>query len=73
MSKVLFVSAESGDWEGMYVDGELKCEGHSLQCTEILKALGIKYERRELPDEVVEEMCGFPSKVSAAILEGRLI
>ena len=35
----------NGDWIGLYVDGELKLEGHSLQITDVIEALGIDIPR----------------------------
>lgn len=43
-AKVLIVCAEAGDWEGLYIDGELVKEGHSLTVCEVLEALGIEHE-----------------------------
>lgn len=45
--KVVLVSSFDGDWEGIYVDGKLKAEGHSLRADEILTAVGIKAEEKE--------------------------
>lgn len=34
-----FIHSESGDWEGMYIDGKLFDEGHSLNLKEVLRML----------------------------------
>lgn len=40
---VHFVSDVGGDWKGVYVDGVLVAEGHSLREEEVLDALDIDY------------------------------
>jgi hypothetical protein len=45
-SKLVFVHDNSGDWAGMYIDGKLVTEGHSLPYNEVLNFLDIKYEER---------------------------
>lgn len=41
------------DWEGLYVDGDLKAQGHSLHTQDILDALGVSHEARSIEDENV--------------------
>jgi len=41
MAKVAIVTDEGGDWEGIYIDGRLMSEGHSLTVYEVLGLLGI--------------------------------
>ncbi len=53
---VTFLSSESGDWIAMYVDGEMKLQGHSLRPEDIVKALGVEVESKELSDERLEEL-----------------
>ncbi len=44
MSKqeIAIVSDAGGDWEGLYVNGRLMTEGHSLSVHEVLGVLGIE-------------------------------
>lgn len=42
--KITLVSGDDGDWIGMYVDGELKAEGHSLSERRVLEVLKSVYE-----------------------------
>lgn len=35
-----------GDWEGIYVDGALKYEGHYVEAEQVLEALGLSYDVR---------------------------
>lgn len=43
--KVTLISSDDGDWEGIYVDGVLKHEGHNLEPSDILQALGVEFKR----------------------------
>jgi hypothetical protein len=40
MPHIVFVSGEEGDWEGVYIDGALVAEGHSVDAAAVGKALG---------------------------------
>lgn len=42
--EIVFVHDNGGDWEGMYVDGVLVTENHSLDPDDVLSLLGIEYE-----------------------------
>jgi hypothetical protein len=42
--EIVFVHGDSGDWEGIYVDGKLLREDHSLDPDDVLSVLGIAYE-----------------------------
>lgn len=46
------------DWVGIYVKGELKAEGHSLQEDEVVTALGIPVEVIWRVDEEFWDECG---------------
>ena len=52
--KIRFLSSMSGDWVGMYINGELKIEGHSLHPLDIveliLNNLNIQYEAKLVED-----------------------
>lgn len=55
----------SGDWEGLYVEGYLECEGHSIRVEDLIEALNrvtisenrfpegsnFKYSTRDLGNE----------------------
>lgn len=55
---ITFLFDEGGDWEALYVDGRKIIENHSLSSTQVLDALGIEYERREVPEDPYGD--GFP-------------
>lgn len=42
--KVTFVMNDEGDWVGLYIDGYLAYEGHSISETKMLELLDINYE-----------------------------
>ncbi len=43
--QIQIVQSEQGDWEGIYIDGQLEFETHTLTAYDILYALGIQYEK----------------------------
>jgi len=49
--KITVVSDFSGDWAGLYINNELKCEGHSLHFRDIFDALGEEFEHHEIEIE----------------------
>jgi hypothetical protein len=50
-NKVVFVSSESGDWQGVYVDGVLKREDHVLCISDVLSILDISVEQITVSEE----------------------
>ncbi len=42
--KVTLVS-NGDDWEGLYVDGELKTEGHRVTAYDLAEVLGLEWDR----------------------------
>jgi hypothetical protein len=63
MKKLVMVSSSSGDWEGLYVDGVLFSEGHSLSSREVLSAAGIKLEEKNAAEGWLEEQGCLPTKL----------
>jgi hypothetical protein len=51
---VQLLKSGAGDWIGLYVDGKLKMEGHSLRLEDVLESIGIKAEAIE-GSEYLEE------------------
>ena len=47
--------ALGNDWTGMYVDGVLVTEGHSIPYWDIVKALGFEYKSVTADEEYLEE------------------
>ena len=48
---IVLVSSYSGDWVGLYVDGDLKAEGHRLTEYQVLRALDFEVREIETPEE----------------------
>ncbi len=44
MPQITFVNSEDGDWVGVYLDGKLVQQDHSLDCDDILDILKIEYK-----------------------------
>lgn len=66
------VTCEAGDWEGLYVDGSLTREGHSLDGADVLDELRqlpggvhvVVLPSMEIPDDLMEEFGSrMPSQV----------
>ena len=66
-NKLTFVGTEEGDWEGIYVNGNLFEERHSLSKTDYMhlisqfKAFSSEIEEYTLTEDQIEELGGtFP-------------
>lgn len=72
MVKVTLVSDEGGDWEGLYVDGELLTENHSLSAWHILSELsqvfGFEFKSYEANGEWMYDVGHFPSQLDECII-----
>lgn len=44
MKKVFLLRADAGDWIGIYVDGKLVNEGHSLSESAVLEAVEVDFD-----------------------------
>jgi len=58
--EIVFVNDNSGDWMGLYVDGKLVSENHSLEPDDVLSLLGIEHSSRWIDMEDSR----LPSKLS---------
>lgn len=45
---ITLISSDDGDWEGIYVDGVLQAEGHSLSPSQVFEALGLGLDKQEI-------------------------
>lgn len=61
IEKVTIVRAD--DWVGLYVNGRLAAEGHSLSEYHVLEALGINQESIECDQEWIEDMGNLPKNL----------
>lgn len=66
MTKFTFVTAESGDWQALYIDGKLATEGHGISAKGLLHAirniLPNKVESYEVSNEIAE--IGMPTDLN---------
>jgi hypothetical protein len=60
MKNLVIVSSSSGDWSGLYKDGKLLIEDHSLRASEVLEVLGFEVERKEAEENWLEERGNLP-------------
>lgn len=65
--KVNFVT--SSDWEGLYVDGELVLEGHSISAMQVLRALKIAYTSVEADDDWLYDVGRLPEKIEDIVVK----
>lgn len=61
---VVLASGAEGDWVGLYVDGKLRSEGHSLAESSVAEALGARVESIELKQAWLERN-GLPQELGA--------
>ncbi len=54
---------QSDDWDGLFIDGKLVTEGHSISLYKFCKILGIKVDFKEVDDEYMYEMGSFPENL----------
>lgn len=48
---IRILSSTDGDWYGLYVNGKLEVEGHSLNYRDVIHALGFTYKSKELTED----------------------
>lgn len=60
---IVFICAD--DWEGMYINGELVAEGHSIEKDTVLTILGLEFNEDWTVDEDwLNERGRLPKKLS---------
>lgn len=68
MIHITIVGCESGDWEGVYCNGELIEQTHRVPLWMFLRELAgrglLSYEHVTLTDEAMEEIGHLPDKLS---------
>lgn len=66
---VIMVDDEGGEWSGLYVGGELECEGHNIYSQDWINLIR-KYKHFKrietliVKDEWIEELGNLPHKLS---------
>ena len=61
---------DGDDWCGLYCDGELRAEGHSLRPYDIFIALGIVLDHKYASLPWLTEVGRLPAKLADVKLEG---
>ena len=64
MKDIVVVGSPDGDWEGVYVDGRLVFEGHSITWWHMLDALKINYTTDDADEEWLHGRGNLPDKLS---------
>jgi hypothetical protein len=62
-SQSRFERVSGGDWEGIYLDGKLLAQGHSIAAWQLLRALGQDVGEHEMPGLYEERGEPLPSKI----------
>jgi hypothetical protein len=60
--QISIVSSEDGDWQGIYIDGKLEYEGHSIRYWDVFEVLGIKFTEKNVGNEWLENQCRLPKE-----------
>lgn len=63
-----FVLVDGDDWMGLYVDGALMAEGHTISSSALAAACGIPLVTVVCNDQWLVERGGFPSFLSEVVL-----
>lgn len=66
---IALVSSLDGDWHGLYVDGQLAAQSHSLRPRDILKALGIEFRDLIAQQEWMEKEGSLPPTLGEVIID----
>ena len=59
---VVFVNSPDGDWAGVYVDGKLKYQNHTIHKYRLMEALGLRFTTVEVNQDWLEAN-GLPENV----------
>lgn len=55
------------NWEGLYVDGVLKAEGHSISVRDVAQALGVALEVLVADERWLEEQGRLPASLGEVV------
>lgn len=69
MKNITVVGCPDGDWEGLYVDGRLVFEGHSIQWRQMLEALDVDYNSFDCDQQWLFDN-GLPKELDKVKAEG---
>lgn len=63
MAKITLVHDEYGDWVGVYVDGKLVYENHSIGDTMLLEEIGVDFTHFDVSGIWLEAQLGLPENL----------
>lgn len=69
MKNISFVHGE--DWVGLYIDGKLMAQGHSLSNVQVLACLGITSNRIDVGQDWLSEQGYLPTNLEDVRVESR--
>lgn len=58
-----FITSPDGDWTGLYRDGKLVAQGHTLSASECLSALGIPFTSAEASEAWIQRVGQLPEDI----------
>lgn len=61
--------AQADDWIGVYINGELQAEGHSISTVELLEVLGVEHEQVSVDQEWIEDRGNLPANLADVVKE----
>lgn len=64
MKKIGILYSNSGDWVGLYIDGKLIAEGHSISECDMVKLLLPKCDLKEVSNDAMNESGRCPANWS---------
>ena len=67
--KIVIVNGD--DWKGIYIDGQLKYEGHSIRPMDIFNVLDIDFKEFECDLEWLEEQGNLPKNLNEVKIPGK--
>jgi len=56
-------------WEGLYIDGELKRQGHNIDKVDFLECLGIAFDYKWCNNKWLEELGELPKNLKDVVWE----
>jgi hypothetical protein len=63
--RVVFVDGD--DWQGLYVDGKLKIEAHTISACDVLEELGLDFDIAYPNEEWLFEAGSLPENINGLI------
>ena len=61
--------AKCDDWEGLYIDGEMKYQNHKVRISDFCEALGIELKEVWADCEAAYEMGSFPDNLEELVID----